>query len=117
MVGPRGGPATPNVHGPRNRRGRQRLISPASLQAVLLDAPVHPLPLDLHDLGVVDLAGLDRGGRVLGFQGDAAFPAEVSRFVAWVKSSATAAPGGEILVPGEFGQRTKAHRLREGIDV
>src|SRR4051812_47874230 len=112
MVGPRGGRATPKAHGPRNRRGRQRFRSPASLQAVLLDALVRLLPLDLLDLGVVDLAGLDCGGRVLGFQSDAAFAAEINRFVAWVKSSATATPGGEILMPGEVEERAKAHRLR-----
>ncbi len=51
------------------------------------------------------------------FQADDAFAAEIERFVAWVKSSAKAMPGGEILMPGEIEERTKAQRLREGIDV
>jgi uncharacterized oxidoreductase len=51
------------------------------------------------------------------FQADAAFAAEVDRFIAWVKSSEKATPGGEILMPGEIEERTKARRLRDGIDV
>jgi uncharacterized oxidoreductase len=51
------------------------------------------------------------------FQTDAAFGAEVDRFVAWVKSSAKVTPDGEILLPGEIEERTKARRLRDGIDV
>src|SRR5262245_16787596 len=34
------------------------------------------------------------------FQGEDAFGLEIQRFVAWVKSSAKATPGGEILMPG-----------------
>jgi uncharacterized oxidoreductase len=51
------------------------------------------------------------------FQTDAVFAAEINRFIAWVKSSATAMPDGEILLPGEPEERTKARRLREGIDL
>lgn len=51
------------------------------------------------------------------FQDDAAFGAEVNRFIAWVKSSAKAAPDGDILMPGEIEERTKAQRLREGIPI
>jgi uncharacterized oxidoreductase len=51
------------------------------------------------------------------FASDAAFASEIQRFIAWVKSSATATPGGEILMPGEPEERTKALRLREGIDL
>jgi len=51
------------------------------------------------------------------FQTDAAFAAEINLFVAWVKSSATAMPDGEILLPGEPEERTKARRLLEGIDL
>src|SRR5207244_3399166 len=51
------------------------------------------------------------------FLADADFAAEVNRFIDWVKSSATVAPGGEILMPGEVEERTKARRLREGIEV
>jgi hydroxycarboxylate dehydrogenase B len=51
------------------------------------------------------------------FQNDAAFAEEINRFIAWVKSSAKAAPDGEILMPGEIEERTKAQRLREGIDI
>jgi uncharacterized oxidoreductase len=51
------------------------------------------------------------------FQNNAAFDAEIQRFTAWVKSSAKAAPNGEILMPGEIEERTKVQRLREGIDI
>ena len=51
------------------------------------------------------------------FQDEAAFGAEIDRFVAWVKSSAKAAPDGEILMPGEIEERTKARRLRDGLDL
>ncbi len=47
---------------------------------------------------------------------DAFFP-EVSRFVKFVKSSRTVHADGEILMPGEIEQRTKAHRLEHGIDL
>jgi uncharacterized oxidoreductase len=51
------------------------------------------------------------------FQEDATFGAEVNRFVAWVKSSAKASPDGDILMPGEIEERTKAQRLRDGIPI
>jgi uncharacterized oxidoreductase len=51
------------------------------------------------------------------FQADADFTAEVQRLIAWVKSSEKATPGGEILMPGEIEERTKAGRLRDGIDL
>ncbi len=51
------------------------------------------------------------------FQDDAVFGVEIQRFAAWVKSSAKAAPNGEILMPGEIEERTKAQRLREGIEI
>ena len=51
------------------------------------------------------------------FQDDAAFAAEINRFIAWVKSSAKATPDGDILMPGEIEERTKAQRLRDGIDI
>ena len=46
-----------------------------------------------------------------------AFHCEVQRFIEFVKSSRTVTPGGEILMPGEIEQRTKARRLRDGIEV
>lgn len=51
------------------------------------------------------------------FQAEAAFAAELQRFIAWVKSSATATPDGVILMPGEIEERTKAQRLESGIDL
>jgi uncharacterized oxidoreductase len=51
------------------------------------------------------------------FRDDAAFASEIERFIAWVKSSAKATPDGEILMPGEIEERTKARRLRDGIDL
>lgn len=50
------------------------------------------------------------------FRADAGFSAEVDRFVTWVKSSPTVV-GGEILMPGEIEERTKAARLRDGIEI
>jgi uncharacterized oxidoreductase len=51
------------------------------------------------------------------FQPDATFSGEVQRFIDWVKSSAKAAPGGDILMPGEIEERTRAVRLRDGIEI
>ncbi len=51
------------------------------------------------------------------FVSEPAFAAEISRFVAWVKSSAKTVPGGEILMPGEIEERTRERRLREGIEL
>jgi uncharacterized oxidoreductase len=51
------------------------------------------------------------------FQPDEAFAAEIERFIAWVKSSEKATPDGDILMPGEIEERTKAKRLRDGIEV
>lgn len=51
------------------------------------------------------------------FQDDATFGAEINRFIAWVKSSEKAAPNGEILMPGEIEERTKAQRLKSGLDI
>jgi uncharacterized oxidoreductase len=43
--------------------------------------------------------------------------AEVRRFVAFVKSARTVTPDGEILVPGEVENRTRAKRLAAGIEL
>jgi uncharacterized oxidoreductase len=51
------------------------------------------------------------------FQEDQAFANELTRFIDWVKSSATVTPNGEILMPGEIEEQTKAKRLRDGIDI
>lgn len=51
------------------------------------------------------------------FQSDAVFAAEINRFIDWVKSSEKAAPNGQILMPGEIEEQTKARRMREGIDI
>ena len=51
------------------------------------------------------------------FQEDQAFAAEVHRFIDWVKSSEKERPDGEILMPGEIEENTKARRLREGIEL
>jgi len=42
---------------------------------------------------------------------------EIIRFVDYVKSSRTTAPNGEVLMPGELEARTRASRLREGIEL
>ena len=51
------------------------------------------------------------------FQSDAAFQADIARFVDWVKSSRKIDPSGEILMPGEIEERTKAQRQRDGIEI
>jgi uncharacterized oxidoreductase len=51
------------------------------------------------------------------FQSDPVFTAEIQRFIAWVKSSATTSPNGQILMPGEIEEQTKAQRLRDGIEI
>jgi uncharacterized oxidoreductase len=51
------------------------------------------------------------------FQDQEAFRIEIERFVAWVKSSATATPNGQIMMPGEIEERTREQRLRDGIDI
>jgi uncharacterized oxidoreductase len=51
------------------------------------------------------------------FQSDTALAAEITRFLAWVKSSAKATPDGEVLMPGEVEERTRAKRLRDGIVI
>ena len=43
--------------------------------------------------------------------------AEVQRFIDFVKSARTVGKNGEVLVPGEIEQRTKARRLKNGIDL
>ncbi len=42
---------------------------------------------------------------------------ETRRFLAWAKSSAPIDPGGEVLMPGEFEQKTMAARNSGGIDI
>ena len=51
------------------------------------------------------------------FQEDQAFAAEARRFIEWVKSSQKVRPDGEILMPGEIEEKTKAQRLRDGIEL
>ena len=45
------------------------------------------------------------------------FPEDVMRYVAYVKSARPATPGGEVLVPGEPEERTRAQRLEEGVPL
>lgn len=51
------------------------------------------------------------------FQREDELAQEIKRFVAFVKGSATTTPGGEILMPGEPEERTRAERLRDGIEL
>jgi len=50
-------------------------------------------------------------------QKDDDFRAEMERFIAWVKSSEKVSPDAEIMMPGEIEEKTKAARLREGIEI
>lgn len=43
------------------------------------------------------------------------FQREIARFIAYVKSSKTTAPNGEILMPGELESRNRTARSRDGI--
>jgi uncharacterized oxidoreductase len=45
------------------------------------------------------------------------FPKEVQRYVGFVKEGRSATPGGEILLPGEPEQRTRAQRLTQGVPL
>lgn len=51
------------------------------------------------------------------FGADCDFDPEVRRFIEFVKTSRTISPNGEILVPGEIEQRTRARRLADGIEL
>lgn len=51
------------------------------------------------------------------FGSDNEFFPEVERFLTFVKSSRTINDNGEILMPGELEQRTKAQRLEHGIEL
>jgi uncharacterized oxidoreductase len=71
-------------------------------------------------------AGADRfrGNGMLSFYVDPkvvdpeqVFPADVARYVAFFKAAKPAVPGGEVLIPGEPEQRTRAMRLAEGVPL
>lgn len=51
------------------------------------------------------------------FQNEPGYSTEVERFIAWVKSARIQSRGGEILMPGEVEERTRAKRLKDGIDI
>ncbi|MDB5349880.1 MAG: malate/lactate/ureidoglycolate dehydrogenase [Planctomycetota bacterium] len=51
------------------------------------------------------------------FGSEEEFAQEASRFIEHVKDCPTVEPGGEILMPGEPEERTKARRLHEGIEL
>jgi uncharacterized oxidoreductase len=51
------------------------------------------------------------------FQPEDAFAAEVRQYIEFVKSSRTVTPGGEILMPGEPEERTRAERTKNGIEL
>jgi len=46
-----------------------------------------------------------------------AFHSELERFIAYVKSSRTVTPNGDILLPGELEARNRAQRLGSGIEL
>jgi uncharacterized oxidoreductase len=47
----------------------------------------------------------------------AAFDAEVTRFIDWVKTAERSDPAREILVPGEIEEQTRASRLAAGLEI
>jgi uncharacterized oxidoreductase len=48
---------------------------------------------------------------------DGFFPADMARYLDFVKSAKPAEPGGEVLLPGEPEARTKAERLAKGVPL
>jgi uncharacterized oxidoreductase len=51
------------------------------------------------------------------FDRSGGMPQEIDRYVAWVKTSRTVTPDGQILMPGEIEERTKAQRLAAGVEL
>ena len=51
------------------------------------------------------------------FQPEEAFATEVRQYIEFVKSSRTVTPGGEILMPGEPEERSRALRTSHGIEL
>ena len=51
------------------------------------------------------------------FQSAEGFSAEIRGFIEHVKSSRTVTPDGEILMPGEPEARSRARKLRDGIEI
>ena len=45
------------------------------------------------------------------------FPADIAKYVDFVKSAQPAAPGGEVLVPGEPEARMRTRRLADGVPL
>ena len=45
------------------------------------------------------------------------FSDDVARYIAYFKSAKPATPGGEVLIPGEPEQRTRAPALAEGVPL
>jgi uncharacterized oxidoreductase len=45
------------------------------------------------------------------------FSQDVTRYIGYIKSSKPVKPGGEVLMPGEPEARSKAERLKNGIDI
>ena len=51
------------------------------------------------------------------FQAEDAFAAEVRQYIDFVKSSRTVSPTGEIFMPGEPEERTRAQRASRGLEL
>jgi uncharacterized oxidoreductase len=51
------------------------------------------------------------------FVSEAEWDQEIERYLAYVRSAEKVSPDGEILIPGEPEERTKAKRMREGIEL
>ena len=49
--------------------------------------------------------------------GGAGFAADLEAYAAWMKAAPPAAPGGEVLLPGEVERRTAARRRAAGIPL
>jgi hydroxycarboxylate dehydrogenase B len=48
---------------------------------------------------------------------EAMFSDDVARYIAYFKSAKPATPGGEVLIPGEPEQRTRAQRSKDGVPL
>jgi uncharacterized oxidoreductase len=51
------------------------------------------------------------------FGAAAAFDAEVTRFIDWVKTAERIDPARDILVPGEIEEQTRAARIQSGLEI
>ena len=87
----------------RDRRGARRRTHRRLVQPARNEGRLQQLAGDRH--------------RPAGLRPQADFNQDLAGFTAWVKSSRTVAPDGEILMPGEPEHRSRIERMRAGIPL